>query len=884
VITVNKLTKVYTGHDKTSLTALKNISFKLPDKGLVFITGKSGSGKSTLLNMLGGLDSITKGDIIADGNKFSAFSSSDFDKFRNSYIGFVFQDYCLLDDLTVYQNIELVLDLNQRKDKSIIKYILDKVHLSNCENRYPRELSGGQKQRVAIARALAKDPHVILADEPTGNLDSKTAKQIMKILKELSKTTLVVVVSHNIEDAELYGDRILELADGVIIRDEEKMVGYEDRLELINGRLILPRHKDLSEDEIKQINKWQKNSEVVSVEQRQSGFYPSSNDIDSNKFVPTHKSKLSFAKSFALAGVFLKRRRLSYIVTSLIVTLIVAVLGVCQFFVQFDYCKAINKAVATENRNVVVGYKSRYIDEDLKVFNTSFIYDMLPSDYQSIKKSKYDGNVYSLYNDAISVTGASNLLRQEIRLYAPKNLANFYLLETYGTLVCNEQYLCNSLGVDQIKYIGDPLAKTYGIVITDYVADSIIYYSDGEYIDYNDILGLKYEGNGNYNHYINAIIDTDYESLFAGIKASIMREYEMYVSKGQSSNIYNTPKFLEFADYVEKYLGVSYSFNPNYYEDYVSSNSKSYSRLDYTNISSKDSEFSNYFESMTVYEDIANSYLNTSLGGAEIAMSTYTYNTIFGTNYNADNLDTYLGTTEVKLKKYYRFDTENTDPKYTNSCYITKLFDAGKQNSIIVNSDNFDAIRRVENFDYAIYLDGVDCIGYTYDVTRDCAISMDSSAYNSVSSIVEVVDIFEGFFNIITVVLYTAILLLLVNFGAGNIRRRKFEIGVMKAMGGQTAQVGKIFVIQIISVGLVVCLLSTIATIALSNMVNSVLATSMLYFIKNETLTTISIIQINPLILVLDIVFILIISIISAIIPLIKLSKIKPINIIKHKN
>jgi len=236
------------------------------------------------------------------------------------------------------------------------------------------------------------------------------------------------------------------------------------------------------------------------------------------------------------------------------------------------------------------------------------------------------------------------------------------------------------------------------------------------------------------------------------------------------------------------------------------------------------------------------------------------------------------------LKKYYRFDTENTDPKYTNSCYITKLFDAGKQNSIIVNSDNFDAIRRVENFDYAIYLDGVDCIGYTYDVTRDCAISMDSSAYNSVSSIVEVVDIFEGFFNIITVVLYTAILLLLVNFGAGNIRRRKFEIGVMKAMGGQTAQVGKIFVIQIISVGLVVCLLSTIATIALSNMVNSVLATSMLYFIKNETLTTISIIQINPLILVLDIVFILIISIISAIIPLIKLSKIKPINIIKHKN
>jgi len=283
VITVNKLTKVYTDQEKKSLTALKNISFKLPDKGLIFITGKSGSGKSTLLNMLGGLDSITKGDIIADGNKFSDFSSEDYDKYRNSYIGFIFQDYCLLEDLTVYQNIELVLNLNKQKDKSIIHYILDKVHLQNCENRFPRELSGGQKQRVAIARALAKDPQLFLADEPTGNLDSKTAKQIMKILKELSQTKLVVVVSHNLEDAETYGDRIIELADGVIVRDEQKMEGYEDKLELINGKLILPHLKELSSDEIKSMNAWQKKCQIYEFEQRQDGFYPSNNDFISNK-------------------------------------------------------------------------------------------------------------------------------------------------------------------------------------------------------------------------------------------------------------------------------------------------------------------------------------------------------------------------------------------------------------------------------------------------------------------------------------------------------------------------------------------------------------------------------------------------------------------------
>ena len=217
MIEIKNLTKIYKSKHKMDCKALDNISFSLPDKGFVFIVGKSGSGKSTLLNMISGLDSFTSGEIIADGNSFNEMSKTDFDKYLSSYVGFVFQDYRLIDDFTIKQNIEIALDISGEKNN--ISYYLDKIGLQGHENRYPTELSGGQKQRVAIVRAIIKNPQIILADEPTGNLDSVTTIQVLNLLKEISKEKLVIVVSHDMNDAFTYADRIIELADGKIVKD-----------------------------------------------------------------------------------------------------------------------------------------------------------------------------------------------------------------------------------------------------------------------------------------------------------------------------------------------------------------------------------------------------------------------------------------------------------------------------------------------------------------------------------------------------------------------------------------------------------------------------------------------------------------------------------------
>ncbi|MDR2266629.1 MAG: ABC transporter ATP-binding protein/permease [Christensenellaceae bacterium] len=212
-----RINKTYRTADKNEVRALKDISLVFPDMGLVFVVGKSGCGKTTFLNLLGGFDRADDGEILVDGYSTSNYSEKQWDWYRNSRIGFVFQDNNLLDSYTVANNIKLALNLQGNKNIDAIKAALPNVGLDGIENRRTNELSGGQKQRIAIARAIVKESKIILADEPTGNLDSETGRQIFQLLKDISKNKLVVVVSHDKEAAVAYGDRIIEMSDGVII-------------------------------------------------------------------------------------------------------------------------------------------------------------------------------------------------------------------------------------------------------------------------------------------------------------------------------------------------------------------------------------------------------------------------------------------------------------------------------------------------------------------------------------------------------------------------------------------------------------------------------------------------------------------------------------------
>lgn len=223
MLEVKNLSKAYKSKKGVVTQALDNVSLTFPEKGMVFILGKSGSGKSTLLNICGGLDKADSGEIIIKGKSSNEFSGQDFDSYRNTYVGFVFQEYNILDEFSVEENIGMALELqNKKRDKAIIDKILADVDMSSFASRKPNTLSGGQKQRVAIARALVKEPEIIMADEPTGALDSKTGQQVFDTLKHLSKDKLVIVISHDRDFAEQYADRIIELKDGKILSDQTR--------------------------------------------------------------------------------------------------------------------------------------------------------------------------------------------------------------------------------------------------------------------------------------------------------------------------------------------------------------------------------------------------------------------------------------------------------------------------------------------------------------------------------------------------------------------------------------------------------------------------------------------------------------------------------------
>lgn len=250
MLTLKNISKIYKTGDFEQ-KALDNISISFRQNEFVSILGQSGGGKTTLLNIIGGLDHYTSGDLLVNDKSTKNFTDNDWDYYRNVSVGFVFQSYNLISHQNILSNVELALTLSgvskdQRKQKAIAA--LEKVGLGKHINKKPSELSGGQMQRVAIARALVNNPDIVLADEPTGALDTETSQQIMKLLKEISKDRLVIMVTHNPELAETYSTRIVRIKDGQIIGDSNpyKEINENDNFKTRKIKLGLPTAISLS--------------------------------------------------------------------------------------------------------------------------------------------------------------------------------------------------------------------------------------------------------------------------------------------------------------------------------------------------------------------------------------------------------------------------------------------------------------------------------------------------------------------------------------------------------------------------------------------------------------------------------------------------------------
>lgn len=376
MLEIRNLVKIYKPKKGVPVKALDNVSLVFPQKGMVFLLGKSGSGKSTLLNVLGGLDRCNSGDILIQGKSTKSFRQSHFDSYRNTYVGFIFQEYNILEEFSVGTNIALALQLQGLKpDSQKVNEILKQVDLEGYGNRKPNELSGGQKQRVAIARALVKNPKIIMADEPTGALDSMTGRQILTTLKKLSRDKLVIVVSHDREFAEQYADRIIELADGQVIRDVEQLGEDLDHQEAVpvfmEDSVSLPESYELTDDDREAICDYIQKMVSIGKEpkftlfgkQSRSGFQPTdmSRIQTSKEGYKLIKSRLPLKYAFKLGASGLKHKKFRLVMTILLSCIAMILFGLADTVASYDYVNtAVSSLTDPENQVFYAAFEKEY--------------------------------------------------------------------------------------------------------------------------------------------------------------------------------------------------------------------------------------------------------------------------------------------------------------------------------------------------------------------------------------------------------------------------------------------------------------------------------------------------------------------------------------------
>ena len=352
------LSKIYKPKRGVPVAALSGVDLRFPERGMVFLLGKSGSGKSTLLNLLGGLDRYDSGEIIIKGVSSKDFKQKHFDSYRNTYVGFIFQEYNVLEDFTVGANIALAIELQGRRaGDEEIEEILRQVDLAGYGSRKPSELSGGQKQRVAIARALVKQPEIIMADEPTGALDSATGRQVLETLKRLSAEKLVIVVSHDREFAERYADRIIELSDGKVIRDVEAsgeaLAPEENALSYDGDTVRVPGGYHLTEADREAINAYlDARASGVTLElcagQGRRAFVPTDEGrIPSRVDAAFHliKSRLPMRSAVKIGASGLGHKKIRLVATILLSCIAFGLFGLADTFGAYNHVKTCTTSI-----------------------------------------------------------------------------------------------------------------------------------------------------------------------------------------------------------------------------------------------------------------------------------------------------------------------------------------------------------------------------------------------------------------------------------------------------------------------------------------------------------------------------------------------------------
>ena len=866
MIKVDNLTKIYKSKNRTNCTALDRVSFTLPDNGMVFVLGKSGSGKSTLLNLLGGLDGFDSGEIFFEDERLSKFTKYDFYDYRCRHIGFVFQDFHLLEELTVEENIALVLDLESAEHGDLITNALAKVGLEEYGSRYPRELSGGQKQRVAMARAIVKNPEVILCDEPTGNLDAYNSHQILNLLKEFSKTKLIIIVSHNVPDAEAYADRILELRDGQIMRDDVRRDGYFNKFEIDEeGTLTLPYNKTLSSDQIDDMVEGIRTGDVKKVVQNDDGFLQVGELEFRGRPYSRRNSGMSFRKRMHLTKTMMRGKFGRFWVAAITATLIVSCFAVFQSFLNYGINSSLSRSMIANNEPVMAYQKATSISGN--ILDTSRLIYINQADIDAFKQTGYGNNMYLLYDHSLSATNTSHIGNKTWK--DPKeNVKDFYIQDTYGVLQCDLSLLKHIFGEDIESRViaGDLSCPNKGIIITDFVADSILNGNYKNYEDYESLIGVYKDTSERKRGVIDAIIDTGYEEKYTALKERIETLKNNKDNEGLEK-LRDSDEFLYFAEYVQLVLGISYTFSNDYIADM--SSSIDYMQFGVSALTGFDMGDGEYQALSVTINSVS------SLQSGEIMISTALYDKITGTKGSKEGeLETPVNVTVT----FYSHDKQELEKRTVT----VKKLKSSTSSVLYFAEQDFLTLRPITTIPYAVYFGDVNAAtaANATATERDFVVKnvengRATKLYRLIITFADLFRLFEGFLLAICVVYLCA-------FGSSVIQRHKYQVGIMKSLGGKTIQIASIFLAQPLVVGALTVVLSIFGIWGATTAANAILLNSMQTHMELD-IRMFEIIEFYPNLAVIDLILVVILTMISAFAPVLAIHNIKPINIIKAK-
>lgn len=918
MLETKELVKIYKPKKGVPVTALDKVSLKFPDKGMVFLLGKSGSGKSTLLNVLGGLDSYDGGEIIIKGVSSKNFKQQHFDSYRNTYVGFIFQEYNVLDEFSVGANIALAIELQNRKaSDGEINGILKQVDLEGFGNRKPNELSGGQKQRVAIARALVKKPEIIMADEPTGALDSATGRQVFDTLKKLSETKLVIVVSHDREFAEQYADRIIELSDGRVISDVEldaAPVTEKERavLDFHDNVVEVPCGYHLTEQDREAINAY-----IEKLKEGSTQITVSRKNETSKKFVATDtskiktedgsafkliKSKLPLKNAFKIGASGLKHKKIRLVFTILLSCIAFGLFGLSDTFGAYNHIKTCTNSLVDSGVKYLSVAKAKKIENNGNPYWRDYGYRISENNLDDISEG-VGVNMHGVFSPANADLSFDTQTNPEIEL--TKTDYHIYSRAFSGFAEINNSVI-DDMG---FKLLAGALpdGTKDEIAVSEYVFEI---FKKAQYFDgvtynkgadgtqtpvyqkinsYDDLIGKTITLN-KVKYTVTAIIDTGFDiSRYTSLtekkdhqsKAEQMVDYVLYNEFCSSSAYSYAGVIMVGKEKMEKLISERSPMTA-ITEGFISFHSNNANENDGYNIDS------NYMASLNDIKGENIIWIDGEkkvLGEKEIIATTDALQFYNGNSGDRDYANDFKNKSALSAWEYDFNENTNTDGwKLVGIIDNTSEENKSKLRSTVVASNEV----------FAKYTDGSEniysfavgampaekeevrsAVSYCYREDSNIRYQVQNSVTFELDSVNDALKIMSKYFFWIGIGFAAFAALMLANFIGTSISYKKQEIGILRAIGSRSNDVFRIFFAESFIIAMINFVLSSIGVFAATVIINQLMRTEV------GILITILSFGIRQLILLLAVS--IFVAFIASFLPVKRIASKRPIDAIRNR-